>query len=295
MRMRKKNMYVTKQFFSIGLLLFTATVANASHSVIDKSILTTSFDVPYTAFATTHFNTISARNSELTAIGRELHNPPLDSADLHNTEADQTKTLPPVPPPYLMALTGFLCISLIRDRKVWLALLAAVLGAGQTGFQAIPQLALRIGRSRNHIEQKFSTELICPYCLENSTRLRSDIEGTRYIGLLHHLGGIPDISLIRKSRFSIPDSQLLRVSGIQHRASKTNTYKLAISSKHFSLNSLFTCWAYQARLYILFSPAFIFNIIPRGPPNFKCVNFSSYIDRANAQGPSKLKGDVFLD
>ena len=37
----------------------------------------------------------------------------------------QAKLLPAVPAALLMVLTGFLCVSLVKDRKAWLAVLAA--------------------------------------------------------------------------------------------------------------------------------------------------------------------------
>ena len=40
-----------------------------------------------------------------------------------------------------IVLTGFLCVSLVIDRKLWLATLTAPLRTGQSGFHSIPQLA----------------------------------------------------------------------------------------------------------------------------------------------------------
>jgi hypothetical protein len=40
-----------------------------------------------------------------------------------------------------IVLTGFLCVSLVVDRKLWLATLTAPLRKDQSGFQSIPQLA----------------------------------------------------------------------------------------------------------------------------------------------------------
>jgi hypothetical protein len=118
--------------------------------------------------------------------------------------------------------------------------LAGLLWLGQAGIQAVPQLALRLSH-RNHTEQQFSTELTHPYYLENSNRLRSDIEGTQYIGLLHHLAGIPQ----DKMSFLSPS---------------------AIISQRYSLNSLLNCLTLRVEQFICFSPAFIFENLPRGPP-----------------------------
>jgi len=150
------------------------------------------------------------------------------------------KSLPAVPGALLMVLTGFICVSLVKDRKVWLAALAGLLWLGQAGIQAVPQLALRLSH-RNHTEQQLSAELTYPYYLENSNRLRSDIEGTQYIGLLHHLAGIPQAT----NSFPSPS---------------------AIISERYSLNSLLNCLTLRVEQFICFSPAFIFENLPRGPP-----------------------------
>jgi len=51
------------------------------------------------------------------------------------------KSLPPAPGTFLLALFGFLLVSAIRDRKMWLASLATILIAGQAGFSLLPQIA----------------------------------------------------------------------------------------------------------------------------------------------------------
>ena len=139
-------------------------------------------------------------NSRLAAIGAEILEPPPDFTDFSTVGA---KTLPPVPPAFFMVLTGFLCVSLVKDRRVWLAALAGLLWAGQAGFQAIPQLASNISK---HIQKKTTANIALLHQVEDLFRLRSDIEGTQCIGLLHHLAGIPagTISSIRSPMSFLP-------------------------------------------------------------------------------------------
>lgn len=51
------------------------------------------------------------------------------------------KSLPAVPKTLLMVVTGFLCVSLVKDRRVWLSVVAALLWLGQAGLTTLPQLA----------------------------------------------------------------------------------------------------------------------------------------------------------
>jgi hypothetical protein len=245
----------TKPLFVV-LLFLTVTTADASLTVTaDSTIAPTIQRVADSQIKTPVGNeAIKPIDSKLADIGRELRTPPISSAPITASTASQlpyVKSLPAVPRALLMALTGFLWVSLIKDRKVWLAALTGILCVGQAGIQALPQLALSLSH-RNHIEQQSPEELIHTYCLANSSRLRSDIEGIRYIGLLHHLAGIPNDNLTRYSR-------LLQTS----RISKS---QLALLSVQYNLNPLFECWAYHAQQHTRFSPAFIFQNLPRGPP-----------------------------
>ena len=162
------------------------------------------------------------------------------------------KTLPAVPGALLMGLTGFLCVSLVKDRRFWLAALTGLLWVGQTGIQAVPQLAVRISH-KNHIEQQFDAELTYPYYLENS-RTRSDVDGTQYIGLLHHLAGIPDSTMSLLSQVSSQTEDEFRAP------------QFAIMGLSSHLIPVTNCLAAKVEQFIYFSPAFIFDNLARGPP-----------------------------
>jgi hypothetical protein len=215
-------------------------------------------------------------NPHLAAIGKEILKPPADFTDSPPLGA---KSLPPVPAALFMVLTGFLCVSLVKDRKVWLAVLVGLLWAGQAGFHAIPQLAAHI--SKKNIQRKSYFNAAALHQLEESCRLRSDIEGTQYIGLLRHLAGIPDhimslsLSSLSAQRAFSPErnrsrsnlvASLKRVVSARTRSS-AGVPQFAIT--HFSslLNPAVICPAPRAEQNICFSTAFIFQQLPRGPPN----------------------------
>lgn len=229
----------------IVFLLFVTSAANASptvtHSVTDLSANLSNTDTQTTISGAIN-NAAKPVNAELAHLGKEFLQPPASFVGLSNSQSNIVKPLPAVPAAVLMLLVGFLCVSLYRDRKVWLAALAALLWAGQAGFHAVPQLAYHLCH-KTHNSQYLSVKL-AQFCLpENSTRLRSDIDGTQYIGLLHHLGGIPDDKSAINSHTSQP----------------------AIIFNN-SLTLHFHCLAFEAKPFIYFSPAFIFVNLPRGPP-----------------------------
>ena len=208
-------------------------------------------------------------DSHLAAVAAEYLKPP---ASFTNSSVQPTgvKSLPPGPGALLMVLMGFLYVSLVKDRRLWLAALTGLLWTGQTGLRVLPQLAVHLGR-RNSSEQQFAAQLAYPYYPGNSNRLRSDIDGTQYMGQLHHLAGIP------KRRSALQVARLGGAGGVTLcRNSCAKGYDFAqrdvqpspsaIIPKHYCLISPLKCLASRAEQFVCFSPAFIFDNLPRGPP-----------------------------
>jgi len=191
---------------------------------------------------------IESGDAHLGRLAVELFKPPDPYIDSSNT-----KSLPAVPGALLMVVTGFLCVSLVKDRRFWLASFAGMLGVGHAGIHAVPQLAMRLGH-RAHSQQQVAAELVYPYFLENS-RLRSDMEGTQYIGLLHHLAGIP------QSTMSFLLNRHSRQAEDEVRAHQCAV--IGISSR---IIPVINCLALKIRQFVCFSPAFIFENLARGPP-----------------------------
>lgn len=254
-----------KPFF-IVLLLLTVAGANASPTATnDNTFVPTVQMASDTQAVIAPTEVVGPIDAKLANLGAEFLQPPASSAVLGNAQGNHVKPLPAVPAAIFMVLSGFLCVSLVKDRKLWLAALAGLLWAGQIGIQALPQLALRLSR-RGHNQQQFSAELTYPYYLENSNRLRSDIEGTQYISLLHHLAGIPDRPVSFLPRIVV-QGKLQQGRNTKYAIRNTNEApQFAIT--HFSsyLIQATTCLASKAEQFIYFSPAFIFELIPRGPP-----------------------------
>jgi hypothetical protein len=182
--------------------------------------------------------------------------------------SENQRCLPALPPAIAMVLTGFICISLIKDRRVWLAALAGLLWVGQTGIWALPELTSRLSR-RVHSDQQVNTALVVSYPLGGGYYPDSYSEEIRYIGLLHHLAGIPQDNsspftnrhtLTRLCR-SVQSTTGFSSSGKDTRASQ---YAAVLGQLVLSkpLNSLVS----GTRQFVCFSPALIFCRRPRGPP-----------------------------
>lgn len=215
---------------------------------------------------------LEVSNSYLAQVAPQILKPPAGFTEPAASFVANTKSLPAVPAAALLVVTGFLCVTLVNDRKGWLAVLAGLLWAGQTGIQALPQLALRFGRGNHISQQQFDAKPAHLSCLMNSYRLRSDIEGTQYIGLLYYLEGIPD----RPTTFLQP-----RLSFLRKQEFRTANYSLltAEDAPQFAIINLLSrlfpatnCLASRAEQLICFSPAFIFANLARGPPNLTMRN-----------------------
>jgi len=292
-------------------------MSNCNESFVARAVSPTSEAHISFVHKTSHI--IEPPNAHLANIGVELLKPP---ADLRNSAPVGAKILPPIPAALFMVLTGFLYISLVKDRRLWLAALASLLWAGQAGFHAIPQLAAYMNPQK-HIQQKTPDNTACLYRFEDCCHLRSDIEGTQYIGLLHHLAAIPagtmslllpaPLSSLQAQRAFSPERTKLVLSEVEgacpehsrmgRRASilialhkrvvsaptKSNTGALqfAITNFSFLLNPAVICPAARAKQYIYFSPASTFAKLARGPPNPGLIIVTSFLYGGSLRaGPS---------
>jgi len=219
---------------------------------------------------------LGSENGRLGELGSQLLNPPASTTDMADFAGSPVKSLPPVPAAVFMVLSGFVCVSLVRDRRFWLAALAAVFWVGQTGIENIPRLAQRLTGSTKELSAKELEYISLP---DDYSRARSDLEGTEYIGLLHHLGGIPQNRNLSLNQLFCPltfDSLRQRLSGQGGVAVQKHTPSTLLSAsleQEQRLNSVLRCLDSFFRQHISFSPAFIFASLPRGPPQFTSKSF----------------------
>jgi len=301
-------LYSAKTKGMVILLLFLgATAISAAPTINDSDgntfLCAGSSDAQvYPCYGPDISNITGLYNSHLDSISKEFHKPPVTKANLPNTSME-VKSLPATPKTLLMVLLGFLCVSLVKDRRIWLTALAGLFWAGQAGVSFLPQLAANVagrGRSENLTSSHHINHLNAN---KHPSRLRSDIEGTCYIGLLRHLEGIPNhtasiipyITARRKlqkgsGKFSLSfsyrscfsDKSLKtfcynKPSGsLKNNLQKENRY--SIKASHFAIAALFShlyqvkeCLAPVAGQHVIYSSVFIIASLARGPPNFKLI------------------------
>ena len=239
------QLFRLSKLLCLALLLFAFSTANAAptvtHHGTDLSVSLSFISTQSTAIDS--INTIARpTRAELANLGKELLQPPARSASLPNAPGNSIRLLPDGPTAALILLAGFLCVSLHRDRRVWLMALMGLLWICQAGIQILPRLGQHISHN-SHTKHQTHARLTHPAYLGRFHRSRSDIEGTQYIGLLHHLGGIPDAKSIINLRISQP---------------------AVIFNSNLTLQ--LRCLASKVEQFVYFSPAFIFGTIPRGPP-----------------------------
>jgi len=260
MKTERKNLLKASAAAAACMLMVLITSAAASPTV-DNQMLCFAGEplIPATYSTVKGFE---CPDTSLAAIGRKITLLSTDRQyrpDSHKTDAI---SLPAVPASVLLVLTGFLCVSLVRDRKVWLGLLATLLWASQGGVRAVPRLAGYLNRGTSVNRLKTTKPLnLCSF--ENSSRTRPDLDGAGYIGLLRHLNGIPEAKATaeRLYKLSIPDI-FVQNRHFFHRpqpAAKPS-YSLPITASNRFVSII------KQRCY--FRPRITFSNLSRGPPAF---------------------------
>jgi hypothetical protein len=240
------------------VIVFAASVANAYPTIIP--------DIPARVISSSANSNIdisarnlgsSVANDRMSELAGGFLRPP--STDNQVTSGDD-QYLPAVPPALLMVLTGFFCVSLIRDRRTWVAVLAGLLWVGQTGINTLPELTSRMSRKVQN-SRLIEPTLLAAYPLGGDYYPESFNEQTRYTGLLHHLEGIPRQTSVFTNNRVLLTRLYLSTAGNYTRASQH-----AIVTALSSLNTLCDCLVRPTRQFICFTPAFIFSNLSRGPP-----------------------------
>ncbi len=240
----------------LAFLLFFVSVANAYPTV--ASSRSTGFAgpspvSPCTATSGSMDLLDEPACANLSNLAEAFLRPPESGTDSPLLDSNSRKTLPAAPASILMLLTGFLCVSFYRDRRVWLAALMAPLLLSQASIHALPRLAHCFGPD-HHSSQKIHGALA--HSAHRSHRLRCDMEGSRHAGLLHYLAGIPDVK-------SVVNSYI---------------FQSAVILKQDILPPLSDCPAPIAEQFRCFSPAFIFQNLARGPPLSSQKRFLSFLE-----------------
>ena len=204
--------------------------------------------------------TTSSADWQLENSGRQITDPARTPSPFQETHTRNTTMLPAVPAAISMTLCGFLCISFVRDRRGWLAMETGILWLGQKGIQAFPELTHRIC-SRITTSANSPTGLDKPDIVFASHKtITGNAQSIRFVGPLRKLEGIPDHN---------HGSILLDLSFPRKRRSRNNIQR-----------TLIVCPVRASGHFIVFSPAFIFQNLSRGPPEIKMRVFTTKVQRA---------------
>jgi hypothetical protein len=250
-------------FLCIVFLLCVVPVADASVTVSGRTAIlnTASYTIDAEITNTSSTSNLFVDNaSGFADLTRKFLRPPVCTAAAGGDKVNHVKSFPAVPTALLMVLTGFLSITFVRDRKLWLAAIAMVLCLGSACLNAVPHLALSLS-GRVSARWQFATGLSHSYQSGSLLRTRSDIEGTGYIGLLHKLAGIPGCENLSDL---FPQSSKTGITG--QIANKFCPPQFAVVRFLSNTVPLTDCPANMTGQIDCFSPAFTFAHIPRGPP-----------------------------
>jgi hypothetical protein len=133
---------------------------------------------------------VNAGSFPFSVAAAALLEPPIVHEDRSAPSGVEARSLPGVPGTFLMGLTGFLCISLIRDRRAWLAVLLGLLWLGQAGYSVLPRAHSVLCRGRQVGESIVSAaRLFARRCPDS---LRAGTDDTQCTGLLRRVGAIVD-------------------------------------------------------------------------------------------------------
>jgi hypothetical protein len=179
-------------------------------------------------------------NSFPANIAAELLKPPADSMDSPALSA-AARPLPAVPGALFMVLTGFLCVSAVKDRKVWLAALASLLWVGHIGREMLVVRCPQVAAIPNTEEG--------PHVKHGAKPVSSRVE--RYLAPPFRRGLLP--YAIRHTTYDIRYTK-----GIpQFAFAGLSPYPVHTTKR----------LAFIAERHTYFAPAFTFENLARGPPS----------------------------
>ena len=268
--------FLYRYYVSVLAMLFVCASAQASPTVSE---------IPQHSFAESDISTVSSlktcpdcgsftdlSNSTLSEIGSEIFKPSPDYPGFNSTDQVHARSLPAVPAAVLMSIIGFLCVSLVNDRKIWLSVIVGIILLSQAGIKTLPRLTARLAQGRFAGTHSGADVAVNSIHIDSSFRWFSDQPDRQYIGLLHRLAASPDderdITNILKRGQKISDKlngMLSDVFSYSARRDITSPQPAIISSQR-NFNPLACNLAERFTSFIYFSPAFIFANLARGPP-----------------------------
>ena len=195
----------------------------------------------------------------------------VNSSYIDRAQGNRPANLPAVPSAILMGIIGFLCVSLVRDRKVWVSALVLIFVLGQVGVQALPGLAARLAHGKlNYHKKTMASAASLP---SPEWHGGGELAANRhFIGLLHRLAGSPEDDGLTNHFLS--GDRLWNRAGqwITALRGEQPYYRIpssqpAILASRVEIPLVALLPVVNQDHYIsCFSPAFIFSSISRAPP-----------------------------
>ena len=218
---------------------------------------------------------IEPARSELADAGRVLCRP-FDVFGGSTASRNNIRKLPAGPGAVLLGLMGFLCVTLVMDRKTYVTILIAMVSLGQQGMYAVPELAARFGHAGHIAKHSLEAKSHNVY-LPNIAFGERDSEGRDFLGLLRRLAAVPGHHTHTFTNISISVSKggnkrfkggllLLEEPGLFCASKRAIPSVAAAPSTQSILNPLTEFPAERFTHAISFSPAFTFTRLARGPP-----------------------------
>jgi hypothetical protein len=190
-------------------------------------------------------------NTTLAAIGQEIIQPHNVSKGITDLREHYTKSLPAVPAAMFLVLTGFFCVSAVRDRRAWLAALASILWFSQSGLPNV------IKTLSTMVKEKM-----------NTSHMSVSMESSEYLGLLYY------------QRVGVPENRnILKIlSGYRSRKTVLNTDNdRPVQQWAINFSRPYTDLAVRSEnfveKYVILLPAISPVTFPRGPPEHETRHF----------------------
>ena len=218
-------------------VLMLVSVAGALPAVTNSGVLSFAAEneaITQVSFGSNLFKVTDFSDSSFIEIGKELSEPTV--VIVNSIDVQQ---LPAVPATLFMVLSGFLCVSLVRDHKVWLSVVFGALRLGVAGVNVVPRLL--VNYSKVDVKQSSAKEAICVF--RDFFRPMFDVQGTRYVGLLRRMttagdDGFADNYGGKTATAHRHSSDVLALSFLRSALSNLHSYLSAIISFYNSQFSL---------------------------------------------------------
>ena len=206
------------------------------------------------------------------AFDMALWNPSVILPETIVQAAPPARTLPALPGAIFMTLLGVGCILFVRERRTLVTVLAGVFILSQYGIQILPKLSARLTHGKLFHHHLSSGHNSIPFQAIESKHPAGRSDALEFIGLLHRLAGSPeaDGSFIHEPgglKFSEYIGRIF--TGPEKENVRTHLFSTSIAFLSQITYTRPTLRHYLERsiTFIVFSPAFIFANLSRGPPN----------------------------